>query len=361
MFELQLTLHGAIMKIFASLFLLGLSGISSAQDSRESVPSNEQASIESTVSIMEAAHKAAHKPGEIMRRDAHAKHHGCVKATFEVNKNLPAELSTGVFQADSSYDAWIRFSNGNGGVKDDREGDGRGMAIKLLNVPGDKLLDDEPNTQDFLMINHPVFFVRNAADYVEFSTAVTSGKPLSFFFPGVNPLNWRGRELSIGRAIRGKEVTNPLATSYFSMTPYAFGESLATKYEARPCYLGVDKGQERDSAHHLRSNMMQTLSKTDACFEFYVQIRKNPRKEPVEDPTVEWTSPFRKVATIKIPKQIFATAEQDQFCENLTMTPWHALPAHKPLGGINRVRKVVYETISKLRHETNGVDSVEPN
>ncbi len=45
------------------------------------------------------------------------------------------------------------------------------MAIKLLGVPGPKLADDEKETQDFLLINSPVFFVRNAADYVELSKA----------------------------------------------------------------------------------------------------------------------------------------------------------------------------------------------
>jgi hypothetical protein len=42
------------------------------------------------------------------------------------------------------------------------------------------------------------------------------------------------------------------------------------------------------------------------------------------------------------------------------MNPWHAVPEHRPLGGINRVRKVVYETISKLRHDLNGAPRSEP-
>ena len=44
------------------------------------------------------------------------------------------------------------------------------MAIKLLGVAGEKLLDDEKDatTQDFVLIDHPVFFIKDVADYVPF-------------------------------------------------------------------------------------------------------------------------------------------------------------------------------------------------
>lgn len=29
-------------------------------------------------------------------------------------------------------------------------------------------------------------------------------------------------------------------------------------------------------------------------------------------------------------------------CEEMAFTPWHALTAHQPLGGINRLRRQVY-------------------
>jgi hypothetical protein len=83
----------------------------------------------------------------------------------------------------------------------------------------------------------------------------------------------------------------------------------------------------------------------------------------VETSTIEWKeseAPFIKVATITIPKQTFATPERDQFGENLSFTPWHALPQHRPLGAVNRVRRVVYDTISGLRHELNGAERREP-
>ena len=78
----------------------------------------------------------------------------------------------------------------------------------------------------------------------------------------------------------------------------------------------------------------------------------------------EWKedqAPFYKVATIRIPQQIFDTSDQNKFCENLSFTPWHAQLEHKPLGAINRMRKVIYDHISQVRHEMNSIHRSEPH
>lgn len=76
------------------------------------------------------------------------------------------------------------------------------------------------------------------------------------------------------------------------------------------------------------------------------QNQTDPANQPVEDPTILWDerkAPFVEVANIRIPKQTFDSEAQQDFCENLSFTPWHALPEHRPVGGINRMRKAVYE------------------
>src|SRR5215831_11022699 len=89
-------------------------------------------------------------------RDAHPKAHGCVKAEFTVEDDLPLDLQHGVFVPGAKYPALIRFSSADPHPnRDDRCPDVRGMAIKLLGVEGPKLLADEvaERTQDFLLIN----------------------------------------------------------------------------------------------------------------------------------------------------------------------------------------------------------------
>jgi hypothetical protein len=112
----------------------------------------------------------------------------------------------------------------------------------------------------------------------------------------------------------------------------------------------------------LREAMRNTLTAGDACMNFMIQPRTSDKLD-VEDARAQWReedAPFYQAATIRIPKQEFDSAEQLAFCENLSFTPWHALPEHKPLGSINRLRKVVYEQISNTRHMLNKAKRSEP-
>jgi catalase len=259
----------------------------------------------------------------------------------------------GVFAAPRTYQAWIRFSNGSGIARPDSIGDGRGMAIKLMGVA-----ESPSTTQDFVMINHPVFFVRNAADYVDLQTA---SNPIRFFFPSFNPFRFRLHEGMIALAIAGQKVRNALNIRYWSMTPYRLGNG-ACKFSARPA--GVPSPSvATDVSDFLHANLARHLAKTGASFDFMVQLRSQPDAMPIEDPTIIWdeaAAPFVPVASITIPPQDFDSPEQHAFCENLSFTPGHCVGAHRPLGGINRVRQVVYEHISRLRHELNGVTRSEP-
>ena len=117
------------------------------------------------------------------------------------------------------------------------------------------------------------------------------------------------------------------------------------------------------SGNFLRENMQKQLAQGEACFDFMVQLRTHPSEMPIEDPTIAWNeeiAPFTRVAQITIPTQQFDSPQQVAYCENLSFTPWHSTPEHKPLGGINRVRKTVYDTVSRVRHEINGEQRREP-
>ena len=78
----------------------------------------------------------------ILYRAVHPKHHGCIRGTFTVSENIPVHLRHGVFaSASSSYPAWIRYSNGASRFQSDTKADVRGMAVKLMGVPGEKILE----------------------------------------------------------------------------------------------------------------------------------------------------------------------------------------------------------------------------
>ena len=318
----------------------------------ESVPAEEAVAITAITKMISARLRATAKPGSAAR-DAHPKAHGCVAATLQILHNLPKAVSQGLFANVANYPCWVRFSNGSGTPQRDKIGDGRGMAIKVMNVAASR-----SSTQDFVMINNPVFFVRNASDYVAFQSAANQ---VRFFFPGLNPFHFRLHELFAALGITRRIVSNPLNVQYFSMTPYLFGNQ-ACKFSCRP--LGAASPMvSRSSPNFLHDNLVAALASNDAIFELCVQLRNDAASMPIEDPTMIWSersSPFIPVAHLTILRQVFDTPERKAFGEALSFTPWHGLDAHRPLGGINRVRRVVYEAISALRHDLNHVPRVEP-
>lgn len=316
----------------------------------EVVPPGEAEATRIVVEVIEQQVRDGAKTG-IARRDAHAKAHCCVKAEFRVLDGLPVELREGVFAEPRTYNAWLRFSNSSGTPQRDAALDGRGMAIKLMGVAA-----SPSTTQDFILINSRTFMVRNAADYVDLQTRGL----LYFFFP--RPFKIRFHELVATAKIFLHKVRNPLNLRYWSMTPYRFGGDTACKFSARPA--GTPSPFTATGADDfLRVNMAMHLAKMGAAFDFMVQLRTDPASMPVEDPTIEWSerkSPFVPIARITIPQQSFASPEQTTFCENLSFSPWHCVDAHRPLGGINRVRRAAYEHISRLRHELNRAPRKEP-
>lgn len=329
----------------------------------EKVPQGEDAAIDEILRLTMGELRRANPPGKRpVLRDAHAKHHGVVRAELTVHSELPPELAVGVFREPRTFRAYVRFSNSVGHIGDDHDPQTRGMAIKLLGVEGEKLLEDERHerTQDFILLTHPEFPVADVFEYVTFMKAVFSGSPAWFFLCSLNPLKWRLREFLIVYKMRAKKVHSPLTAQYFSATPYLLGER-AMKFSLRPLDVPADEADEPlpDSPDYLREAMARTLNQREARFDFLVQLRSGD-SDPIEDPRIPWQGPWRSVATLRIPRQSFLSPAQLAFAEHLSFTSWHSLPEHRPLGGVNRARKKVYLEISKLRHRENGVARTEP-
>ena len=97
------------------------------------------------------------QPGNYQRA-GNTKTHGVVRATVTVRDDLPEHMRRGVFAEPRSYRAWVRYSGpGPDWPRDIDDVGFVSMAIKMMGVPGPKLLDDEKPTQDFLTICTPTF------------------------------------------------------------------------------------------------------------------------------------------------------------------------------------------------------------
>lgn len=325
----------------------------SANADGEVIPASEAAATAYVTQTIRATVQKGFDQEHHAFRDAHRKTHGCVQAQFKVKPGLPPALAQGLFAQAGSYDAVIRFSNGSGQSQDDHDRDARGMAVKVMGVKG--------ATQDFVMTNHPVFFIHDAQDYVDFVGAMNGG--------AFSKTGWLLGHLfdnvPLVLAFVSHPIDNPLNTQYWSTTASRLGSG-QMKFSAKPCSGSVfDEAADKanQGPDRLGQNMKRQLGSPhapSACFDFMVQPRTVPAHMPIEDATVEWPeaeSPFVTVATMDVPAQ---TPDLGEACERLSFSPWHTLPEHQPLGSISRMRKVVYEEVSKLRHELNQQPRVEP-
>ncbi len=317
----------------------------------------EQQHAQAIGDIVEQQIRARYGDG-LIKRDAHPKAHGCPVAEFRVARDIPLDLQSGVFVPGAVYESTVRFSNGSADAEQaDEKGDTRGMAIKLRGVQGSKLTDvqAQADAQDFLLISHPVFFVNDAADYAEFFAISASGDWRRWLkLPFVLGLRGSYNAFQMLRS----HIDNPLAARYWSVVPYQLGEGearQAVKYSVKPCQGSTfDNETDSDDPNFLRAAMAAALASSSSCMAFMVQRKPGPDYS-IENVVERWpenSAPFETVAELHFSAQTFDSAEQLMRCEEMVFNPWHGLLAHKPLGAVNRIRKVVYDRIRRVRESS---------
>jgi hypothetical protein len=291
-------------------------------------------------------------------RDTHAKGHCVVQAEFTVEPDLPEELRVGLFSRAGTYPSWIRFANTSPNPQPDKKGDVRSLSIKLMGVDGEKLWQDDESakTLDFIMMGVPKFLTPNLTQFYDMEVALDKGGLSQLWFFLTHPrVAW-----TVFSSF--KKCASLIEVPYFSQTAYLFGKR-AVQYHIKPHQPPTSKVPRNASKNFLREQLQKHLATSDASFDFMVQFQTDPRKMPIEDPNVFWDpalSPYRKVATIRIPSQRCDTPAHVAFAENISFNPWRTLPEHRPLGGINRARREVYPVISQFRHYRNSAQVREP-
>lgn len=359
----------------------------------ESVPNGEDTQIENIVASTKALLQRRYAGQSPMLRGVHPKDHGCVLATFAVEDQLNADLAVGLFaQPGAKYEAVLRYSNAANLVTPDSSVDkgvnihgSRGMAIKVMGINGDSLLPSHgAPTQDFLLVNHPVFAFANVSDYEFLNDALLADPTEKNLSPFSNKLKASGDPKAIARETRTKEIigqirigkpqpfqvppATPVQNAYFSAAPFLFGADRVAKFSVVPTSPDDTPGQPNVlDPNYLRNGLIGRLApdtKTNQpgnkpiVLKFNVQVRTltdlqsadGGIETQIENACTEWTQPFQTVATITIEPQDFDTLERRALCERLFFTPWHCLPEHRPIGGINRLRRAVYEASAQMRN-----------
>ncbi len=314
----------------------------------------EEALIAQVLDAVLEKQRREHRPGEVARRNQHAKSHGVVRARFRVLRQMPG-LQVGLFAEPRVYDALVRFSNGGGGPNQpDALPNVRGVAIKVLGVQGKKLLPGEEDSleHDFLLANHPTFFCSS----IEELLFLMKGDKRKLLLE--NPR----LALRLGQSLL-KPVANPLHLEYFSQVPYRLG-GFACKYFLRPAEHGCSFPDLVDG-DFLRHALADTLAHRPWRFIFGVEMAsigfmgaairgttQGADTHLIENPSIKWNGPQFAVAEVTILHRSEPIKESDG--EALSWNPWRVLPEHEPLGWVGRTRKAVYGADFKWRTEENA-------
>ena len=284
-------------------------------------------------------------------RALHRKQLTAAKGSLQVLDGLPEFARHGLFAAPGQFDVWVRLSNGGMDRAPDRMPDIRGFSLRVLGVQGDSALGNGPAvSQDFTLINQEVFAFPKSDEFVDFVVAASNGggSLLKFLAKRYGLFSVPGRMLKMIKTVK-KPFGGFATETVFSAVPVACGP-YAVRVRLVPASANGTPapGASQDWGADFSARMAQQSLEWDLQLQPFV----SEQLTPIEDASVNWPTPYTTVARLTVPKQDNATAAAQAFAaqvESAVFDPWQALAAHRPLGDVQRARKVVYFESQKGR------------
>ena len=322
----------------------------------------EEEFVDSIIASFNQQMRALWKPGGF-ERGGNTKTQGIVRAEFIVHDGLPTALRHGIYAEPRSYPAWVRFSGPGPYVTPDIDDVGfMSISVKLMDVPGPKLMDEEQFTQDMFGVSPPTFVTPDVRANAQLQLESLKNAQIFYFLnlqrPHVLDMIMQGLWI--------KTQSSPVEAPYFSCVPYLLGEGQAMQYSFWPKTskrTPIPRLPLRPPDDYLRAAMVASLNAGDIELDVRLQLQTDPHRMPIENAAVLWPerlSPRLSAATLRIPRQSFDSPAQMEFSKRLSYNPWHSIAEHRPLGNQSRARKRIYLELSMLRHQMNAVPHFEP-
>src|ERR1700687_2915943 len=301
------------------------------------------------------------KPGGF-ERGGNTKTHGIVRGEFIVHDGLPENLRRGIYAQPHTYRAWVRFSGPGPYITPDIDDVGfMSISIKLMGVPGPKLMDEEKFTLDMFDVSTPTFVTPDTKANAQLQIESVKNASIFYFlnFHRSHVLDFIMQSLWI------KTQSSPFEAPYFSCVPYLLGEGQAMQYSVWPKTkkrTPIPRLPWRPPDDYLRDAMVASLAKEDVEFDIRLQLQTDSHLMPLENNGVLWPEqlcPRISAGTLGIPWQTFNSSAQMEFAKRLSYNPWHCIAEHRPLGNQSRARRRMYGELSKLRHTMNRAPTSE--
>ena len=311
-------------------------------------------------------------------RSVHAKSHGLLAGELRIPAGLPPELAQGIFARPGTLPVVMRLSTIPGDILPDDVSTPRAMAIKIIGVDGERLPGTEGDvTQDFVLVNGPAFNKPDASSFARSLKLLAGTTDKAEGAKQVLSAALRGLEKAVEAvggqsatltALGGHPETNPLGETYYTQVPVLFGEYFG-KICVRPASASLkalfkEPVDLKDKPDGLRDAVAAYFEEQGGEWELCVQLCTDLSEMPIEDASVVWDeklSPYVPVARIVMGAQAsWSDARARSIDEGLAFSPWHGVAAHRPLGGVMRVRKGAYEAAQRFRDGKNQRALSEP-
>ena len=303
--------------------------------------------------------------GRAPDRGLHAKGNAVALAELETLPDLPPHASVGIFASPAKYRAYVRYSNGSGARAKDAKPDVRGLAVKIVGVPGKKLIAglEDAVTQDFLMIRTPSVPFRDAETFVWFVEAAESPALLPFKVIGRFGLGAGIRLLKTLLAGLKAPMASVAATRYYTALPLRWGAHAAkcslvpSARDGEPLRMAGPDAIGEDLRRRLKTDPVR--------YDLQAQFFVDEASTPIEDPTRPWddaVAPWVTIARLTLPRQDAASASGralTEWIEKLSFDPWHAPQEFRPLGQMMRARNHAYRVSVQARGASPEPDGSE--
>lgn len=296
---------------------------------------------------IQARKSKKHGPG----RALHRKQITAASGFLQVLDDLPDFARHGLFARPAEFDVRVRLSNGGFDRAPDRAPDIRGFAIRVHGVEGESALGFAPaRNQDFTLINQEAFAFPKSDEFVDFAVAASAGGGalLTYLVRRYGLLGGPARLLRLVRTVGrpfGGFATEPL----FSAVPIACGP-YAVRVRLVPA--GANGVKAPDAKSDWGADFSGRLARHSLHWDLQLQPYVSEALTPIEDASVNWPTPYTTVARLNLPRQDTGSARGQELAaeaEAGVFDPWQALAEHRPLGDVQRARKVVYFESQKGR------------
>lgn len=329
------------------------------------------------VEQMAASNRCAFERHRHAIRDAHAKSNGLLVGELVVHGGLAPALRQGIFAEPKTYPVVARLSSSPGDIHSDKIPAPRGVALKVIGVDGERLSPEIGGAnQDFLMVNFPVLAFGTIPRYKQMLSLLDANAHAPDTFQRLVAGTARGaKELMLalgatpGATLEGlaRDHHHPLGETYHTQAAIRFGDYIA-KLALAPKSANVRAlaGRSLTDLHDasMRDAVSGHFAAQGAEYELSAQLCVDLATMPVEDAAVRWPddlSPPRPIATVRFAPQASASPGRQVHGDDLlSFNPWNGIAAHRPLGGIMRIRRAVYERSSTYRHTMNARPRIEP-